>query len=231
MTPAYQRVGRSSPIVSSRGKIGGTLTYPAPHGKTARRLEWSFLPPHLRAWIERVEATPVMGDAEKTARTIREIEGVRWTIPGDYATVEADRTLTLLGRGSVCINTGGEKVFAEEVEQALKHHPDVFDVVVVGRPSERWGQEIVALVQPQPDAAVDAEALARACTSQLARFKAPKEFIVVDKVRRLGNGKATGSSTPVPLSTSKSRLWMSLSTCMPPSEPPTAACSRSMPRC
>ncbi|PRC44486.1 acyl-CoA synthetase, partial [Mycobacterium sp. ITM-2017-0098] len=118
------------------------------------------------------------------------VDGTRVVVSGDRASLEADGTLRLFGRDSLVINTGGEKVFVEEVEAVLRAQSGVADALVVGRDSERWGQEIVALVQPQPDAAVDAEALARACTSQLARFKAPKEFIVVDKVRRLGNGKA-----------------------------------------
>ena len=88
------------------------------------------------------------------------------------------------------VNTGGEKVFVEEVEAVLRTHPGVADALVVGRDSERWGQEIVALVETQPGETVEPESLKAACTEHLARFKAPKEIIFVDKVRRLGNGKA-----------------------------------------
>ena len=86
-------------------------------------------------------------DPEKSAATFPVIDGVRWAVPGDMATVEADGTITVFGRGSVSINTGGEKVYPEEVEAALKAHPTVFDAVVVGVPDERWGQRVVAVVQ------------------------------------------------------------------------------------
>jgi fatty-acyl-CoA synthase len=98
--------------------------------------------------------------------------------------------MRLFGRDSLVVNTGGEKVFVEEVEAVLRIQPGVADAVVVGRNSERWGQEIVALVQSPPGGTLDAAALHAACVEQLARFKAPKEFLAVERVRRLGNGKA-----------------------------------------
>src|SRR5688500_10689268 len=94
-------------------------------------------------------------DEEKTARTFKVVDGERYSIPGDYATVEADGTLRLLGRGSVCINTGGEKVFPEEVEEALKTHPSVRDAVAVGVPDEKWGEAIIAVVEASDGAALD----------------------------------------------------------------------------
>src|SRR4029079_19047147 len=94
-------------------------------------------------------------DPDKTAATFRTLDGVRYSIPGDYATVEADGTVRLLGRGSACINTGGEKVYPEEAELALRSHPAVFDCVVVGVPDSRWGEMVVALVQPRDDAPLD----------------------------------------------------------------------------
>ena len=94
-------------------------------------------------------------DPEKSAATFIEIDGKRYSIPGDYATVEADGSITLLGRGSVCINTGGEKVFPEEVEEVLKEHPAVADAVVVGVPDEKFGEAITAVVEPDLDAQVD----------------------------------------------------------------------------
>jgi 3-oxocholest-4-en-26-oate---CoA ligase len=111
-------------------------------------------------------------------------------VSGDRASLEADGTLRLYGRDSLVVNTGGEKVFVEEVEAVLRACPGVADALVVGRESQRWGQEIVALVASRPEVSVDADALHAACVGNLARFKAPKEFIFVDKVRRLGNGKA-----------------------------------------
>jgi fatty-acyl-CoA synthase len=129
-------------------------------------------------------------DAVATQKTFPEVDGRRVVISGDRASVEPDGTLRLYGRDSLVINTGGEKVFVEEVEAVLRALSGVADALVVGRDSERWGQEIVALVQRHPDAQVDRDELARACTDELARFKAPKEYIFVDKIRRLGNGKA-----------------------------------------
>ncbi|MCK0174877.1 MULTISPECIES: acyl-CoA synthetase [Mycobacteriaceae] len=143
-------------------------------------------------WVAREGRIPLgyYDDAEATRRTFPEVDGRRVVISGDRAALEADGTLRLYGRDSLVINTGGEKVFVEEVEEVLRAHEGVADALVVGRDSDRWGQEIVALIQRQPGAAVEPEALLRACTAELARFKAPKEIIFVDAVRRLGNGKA-----------------------------------------
>jgi fatty-acyl-CoA synthase len=111
-------------------------------------------------------------------------------ISGDRASIDEDGTLRLFGRDSLVVNTGGEKVFVEEVEEVLRAHPGIADALVVGRPSERWGEEIIALVALHDGVDLPAEQLYTHCTSQLARFKAPKEFIFVEQVRRLGNGKA-----------------------------------------
>lgn len=129
-------------------------------------------------------------DADKSAATFKEIDGVRYAIPGDWARVEADGSLTLLGRGSVCINTGGEKVFPEEVEEAVKLHPSVADCIVVGVPDEKWGEAITAVVQPASGARIDAAALAAFTKDKLAAYKAPKHVVVVDKVLRSPAGKA-----------------------------------------
>jgi acyl-CoA synthetase (AMP-forming)/AMP-acid ligase II len=104
--------------------------------------------------------------------------------------VEADGSIRLLGRGSVCINTGGEKVFPEEVEEALKAHPQVRDAVVVGVPDEAWGEAIVAVVEAEPGPVPDAAELIAAVKRQLAAFKAPKHIVLVDSVGRAANGKA-----------------------------------------
>ena len=144
-------------------------------------------------WAARTGRIPLgyFDDAEATRRTFPEIEGQRVVIPGDRASLEKDGTIRLFGRDSLVVNTGGEKVFVEEVEEVLRAHPGVADALVVGRPSERWGQEVVALVAPQPgvDIASDERALYAACTSRLAHFKAPKAFIFVERIQRLGNGK------------------------------------------
>ena len=128
-------------------------------------------------------------DPEKSARTFREIEGRRWSIPGDFATVNDDGTIHLLGRGSVCINTGGEKVFPEEVEEALKTHPSVRDAVVVGLPDERFGETICAVVEAHGELPVDANELRGHVTSSLAAYKAPRSVVIVDSIARAANGK------------------------------------------
>ena len=128
-------------------------------------------------------------DPEKSAKTFVVFDGVRWSIPGDWASVDADGTVQLLGRGSQCINTGGEKVYPEEVEEVLKLHPDVADAAVVGLPDDRFGQAITALVEPLPNRTIlEAELIAHVKT-HLAAYKAPKRVVEVDTVGRAGNGK------------------------------------------
>ncbi|HEY3701359.1 MAG TPA: acyl-CoA synthetase [Acidimicrobiales bacterium] len=128
-------------------------------------------------------------DPEKTAATFVEAEGVRYAIPGDFATVEADGTITLLGRGSQSINSGGEKIFPEEVEAAVKSHPDVYDAVVVGVPDERWGQRVAAVVQPRPGAALALEPIQSHCRTLLAGYKVPRQLHVVETIQRSPSGK------------------------------------------
>ena len=128
-------------------------------------------------------------DPEKSAATFAVIDGDRYSIPGDCAEVEADGTIKLLGRGSLCINTGGEKVYPEEVEEVLKQHPSVADAVVVGVPDEQFGEAITAVVEPLPGATVDPGQLIAHVKAHLAAFKAPKQVIVVDTIGRAANGK------------------------------------------
>jgi 3-oxocholest-4-en-26-oate---CoA ligase len=128
-------------------------------------------------------------DPEKTAAIFRELDGKRYVMPGDWATIDADGIVTLIGRGSECINTGGEKVFPEEVEIVLKSYEGVFDAVVVGVPDLRFGQSIVAVVEPAKGKQVDAGALIGHVRSSLAAYKAPKEVILVDEISRGPNGK------------------------------------------
>lgn len=146
-------------------------------------------------WVAREGRIPLgyFDDPDATRKTFPEIDGKRVVISGDRAGLEPDGTLRLFGRDSLVVNTGGEKVFVEEVEEVLRAHPAVADALVVGRPSERWGEELVALVELRdqaPEAAATAEELHTLCTTALARFKAPKEFLFVEQVQRLGNGKA-----------------------------------------
>ncbi|TDD67034.1 acyl-CoA synthetase [Actinomadura rubrisoli] len=130
-------------------------------------------------------------DPVKTASTFfTDAGGTRWSIPGDYASLEEDGTIVLLGRGSLVINTGGEKVYPEEVEVALKDHPDVDDVVVVGLPDERFGQRVAAVVAARPGAEVTLEALAEHCRGRLAGYKLPRQIRLVDEVRRTAVGKS-----------------------------------------
>jgi 3-oxocholest-4-en-26-oate---CoA ligase len=143
-------------------------------------------------WAAREGRIPLgyFNDRDATRKTFPEVDGKRVVISGDRAALEADGTMRLYGRDSLVVNTGGEKVFVEEVEEVLRAHPGIADALVIGRPSERWGEEIVALIQSRDGADTAHELLHAYCTSQLAPFKAPKEFIVVEQVRRLGNGKA-----------------------------------------
>jgi 3-oxocholest-4-en-26-oate---CoA ligase len=142
-------------------------------------------------WLARTGHVPLgyLGDEAKTTRTYPVIDGVRHAIPGDRAQAVADGTIKVLGRDSVCINTGGEKVFAEEVEQALKRHPAVHDVLVTGTPSERWGQQVTAVVALKPGMRADDEALRETAAKELARYKLPRVFVFVDAVVRAPTGK------------------------------------------
>jgi acyl-CoA synthetase (AMP-forming)/AMP-acid ligase II len=128
-------------------------------------------------------------DPEKTARTFVEVEGKRWSFPGDMATVEEDGTINLLGRGSSCINSGGEKIYPEEVEDAIKAHPDVFDALVVGLPDERWGERVTAVVALRPGSSATAEDVRAHCRSHVAGYKVPKAVHFVDQVPRQPSGK------------------------------------------
>ena len=129
-------------------------------------------------------------DEVKTAETFPTINGERWVVPGDMALAESDGTITLLGRGSVSINSGGEKIFPEEVELVLKGHPDVFDAVVVGVPDERWGERVAAVVVPRGDATPTVEELHEYAKTRIAAYKAPKEVCLVDEMVRSPSGKA-----------------------------------------
>jgi 3-oxocholest-4-en-26-oate---CoA ligase len=154
----------------------------------------SLLPPGHdgMGWLAQRGYVPLgyKGDAPKTAATFPVIDGVRYAVPGDRARHRADGRIELLGRDSVTINSGGEKIFVEEVETAIASHPAVADVVVTGRPSERWGQEVVAVVALADDARADAEELVAHAGKSLARYKLPKAVVFRTVIERSPSGKA-----------------------------------------
>lgn len=130
------------------------------------------------------------GDEEKSKATFFEANGVRYAITGDYARVEDGRRLTLLGRGSGCINTGGEKVFPEQVEMALKAHPEIYDALVIGIPDERWGNRVAAVIQPRPGTRPSDDSIQQHVRQHLAGFKVPRSIVLVDAMPRHVTGKA-----------------------------------------
>jgi fatty-acyl-CoA synthase len=144
------------------------------------------------AWLAKAGRIPLgyLGDREKTERTFPTVDGVRYSVPGDRARIREDGVVELLGRDSVTINSGGEKIFAEEVEHALMHHPGVYDVVVCGRPSERWGSEVVAIVRLRDGETVTEDDLLAEAAKHLARYKLPKAFVFRDEIVRSPAGKA-----------------------------------------
>jgi fatty-acyl-CoA synthase len=145
-----------------------------------------------QGWLARRGFVPLgyYRDAEKTRKTFPVVDGVRYSVPGDRALIDADGRLRLLGRESVTINSGGEKIFAEEVEQALKQHPSVYDAVVVGTPHPRWGQQVTAIVHLRERARASEEELRGAAEAHIARFKLPRSFVFVDRILRSPSGKA-----------------------------------------
>jgi acyl-CoA synthetase (AMP-forming)/AMP-acid ligase II len=128
-------------------------------------------------------------DPEKTSRTFVEAHGERWVVAGDMAMVDEDGSITLLGRGSNCINSGGEKVFPEEVEAALRTHPGVFDALVVGVPDARWGERVAAVVAPREGASLTLEDLDAHCRTKVAGYKVPRELHIVPEIQRQPSGK------------------------------------------
>lgn len=189
---------------SSEGSMGTQITTRGNIGQTAR----FTMNPTTKVFTEDArEVVPGSGEAgmvaaggsvplgyykdeEKSRATFKTIDGVRYSFPGDWALVEADGSLMLLGRGSNCINTAGEKVYPEEVEEAVKQHPDVVDCLVVGIDDEKFGQRVTGVASLRPGANVEGEALREFTRGKLAAFKVPKQLFVVDRVHRAPNGKA-----------------------------------------
>ena len=169
-----------------------TFTPQSDTAVVSAELDRVLRPGEGQGWLARRDLIPLgyLGDAAKTAKTFPTIDGVRWSVPGDRADVLSDGRIQLLGRDSVTINSGGEKIFVEEVERAIAAHPSVYDVVVVGRPSERWGSEVVAVVQFAGGADATDEELVEVCRTSIARYKIPKAFIRTAKVVRSPAGKA-----------------------------------------
>jgi len=143
-------------------------------------------------WLARRGYVPLgyFKDPEKTAKTFPVIDGTRYAVPGDHATLAADGSIIVLGRGSVSINSGGEKIYPEEVEKALKHHPAVYDAVVVGTPNERFGEQVTALVLLRSGQTPSPDELREACAAHLARYKLPRDIFFVAEMVRSPSGKA-----------------------------------------
>jgi 3-oxocholest-4-en-26-oate---CoA ligase len=181
--------------VSTKDTGASTGTFTAAAGSVVLDEELTGLlePGHDgTGWLAKAGRIPLgyLGDQAKTERTFPVVDGTRYSVPGDRARLRADGVVELLGRDSVTINSGGEKIFAEEVEHALMHHPAVYDVVVCGRPSERWGSEVVAVVRlREGHDATEADLLAEA-ERHIARYKLPKAFVFLDEIVRSPAGKA-----------------------------------------
>ena len=189
--------GQMTQVTTAGGDVTtGTFT-PAPGTCIVSEDFTRLVPPGSEevGWVAKLGNVPLgyLGDAEKSAKTFPVIDGQRYSVPGDRGRQREDGTVEMLGRDSVTINSGGEKIFAEEVEAALGHHPDVYDAVVCGRPSEQWGQEVVAIVQLRdgvhPSGDIE-KSLLDECAEHIARYKFPKQFIFVDSVVRSPAGKA-----------------------------------------
>ena len=177
----------------SSGAQTGTFTLSENNAVLSDDLTHTLEPGHEGlGWWARSGHIPLgyLGDESKTNETFPTVDGVRYSVPGDKVRLLEDGSLELHGRESVTINSGGEKIFAEEVEQALKHHSDVFDAVVAGRPSERWGNEVVAIVQLREGSQASEDSLLEECGQHIARYKYPKAFIFVNEVLRSPSGKA-----------------------------------------
>jgi acyl-CoA synthetase (AMP-forming)/AMP-acid ligase II len=192
-TAGSSETGAQMVSLASGGAKAGTFT-PGPWTHVVNEELTALLSPGHEGigWLAQSGEVPLgyLGDAEKTARTFPVIEGVRYSIPGDRARLLSDGEIELLGRDSVTVNSGGEKIFVEEVERAITGHPAVVDVVVAGRPSERWGQEVVAVVQLAPGASASQEDIVTHASQYVARYKLPKAVVFVPTIVRSPSGKA-----------------------------------------
>ncbi len=180
--------------ITTRGNVGETARFPMnPTTKVFTEDGREVVPGSGESgMIAAGGAIPIRyyKDDAKSRATFKTIEGVRYAFAGDWATIEADGALTLLGRGSNCINTAGEKVYPEEVEEAVKQHPDVIDCLVVGVSDEKFGERVTGVASLREGSSADASALREFTRTKLAAFKVPKQLVVVDRVHRAPNGKA-----------------------------------------
>jgi acyl-CoA synthetase (AMP-forming)/AMP-acid ligase II len=186
-TALVERTAAGEPVVSGTFQAGaGTVILGDDRTTTIEP------PDPTVGWLARAGCVPLgyLDDPERTRETFPEIGGVRYSVPGDRARWTPEGEIELLGRDSMTINSGGEKIFAEEVEGVIAEHPAVYDVLVVGRPSERWGQEIVAVVQLRAGASTTIESIRDAASRDLARYKLPKDVVFVDEMKRTPAGKA-----------------------------------------
>ena len=179
--------------VSKGGSVEAGLRVKGARDSTVLDDDLRPTPPGVMGRLARTGNIPLRyhKDPEKTAATfVTGPDGTRYVIPGDFAVMNDDGTITLIGRGSVCINSGGEKIFPEEVENALKGHPEVFDAVVVGVPDERWGERVAAVVQPRVGTRPTLESIQQHCRSHVAGYKVPRQLTLVDTMVRSPAGKS-----------------------------------------
>ncbi|CAN5476765.1 acyl-CoA synthetase [soil metagenome] len=186
--------GAQATHLSAKGDVSSGSFKPGPGAEVVSEDLTHLLEPghEGNGWVAQSGSVPLgyLGDAEKTARTFPTIDGVRYSIPGDRGVKHADGVIDLLGRDSQCINSGGEKIFVEEVEQAISSHPAIMDVLVCGRPSERWGNEVVAVVQLAEGESVEEAELSAHANLAVARYKLPKAWVFVSEIQRSPSGKA-----------------------------------------
>ena len=179
--------------VSKGGSVEAGLRVKGARDSTVLDDDLRPTPPGVMGRLARTGNIPLRyhKDPEKTAATfVTGPDGTRYVIPGDFAVMNDDGTITLIGRGSVCINSGGEKIFPEEVENALKGHPEVFDAVVVGVPDERWGERVAAVVQPRVGTTPTLESIQEHCRLHVAGYKVPRQLTLVDTMVRSPAGKS-----------------------------------------
>jgi len=188
---ASETGGQGQSVVASGGDIPNTPQFRVSADTAVLDDDLRPAPPGAVGRIARRGPIPFgyYKDPEKTAATFPFVDGVRWAVPGDHAVADDAGVITLLGRGSVSINTGGEKVYPEEVESVLKGHSDVIDAVVVGVPDARWGERVVAVVQARAGAQPTLDALQEHARASLARYKLPRDIVLVDTVTRSPSGK------------------------------------------
>lgn len=185
--------GQLAQVTAGGTATTGTFSLQEQNHILSENLERVLEPGHEElGWLAKSGrlALGYFGDPVKTARTYPIIDGVRYAVPGDRAKVTTDLMVELHGRDSVTINSGGEKIFAEEVEAAIKGHPSVYDCVVAGRPSDRWGNEVVAVVRIRQGHTPDTESLLSHAAEHIARYKLPKAFVFVNEISRSPSGKA-----------------------------------------